>query len=301
MLPKKDGSSFVVSLRHRTNLIGSAEGCRVRLRSKWIAPLHAVITRDPTGLQVRKLDPEARLDLNGQPTDVSYLRDGDQIRVGPIAMEISTNVKPVDSKSLLEEFAQHIKTQLSITPTDYEIAFEPHERAQQNGRDDLEKQSEAVHRWKQLSDQLEQQERLLSKVERQLKDQEESSNPEVHRQVQQMSELHERIRNEISVLRLWLRPTAAAEQLDSEPEPTAVPDQPQRPRQKVILRDHCPLGDDRVAVNGFTCRNCSHAVFRPRELRWFELPAFFFYRGVECEKCDERSIHPASKIKPLDP
>ncbi len=316
VMQKRDGSSIVVSLRHRTNLVGSADGCRVRLRSADIAPLHAVITRDPTGLQVRRLDPDGRLELNREPIDVSYLRDGDKIRVGPISMQLSTNVEPLESTTLLEGFAQHIKTRLSMDRSDYAqmLDSDPTDKARDVDstppKPNTEKESETVHRWQQLSEQLEQQERLLSQVDEQLNTGDRSSDPKVHDQVHELSQLHDRIRNEISLLRMWLRPkeaeaavveTSAAAKKETPTTKTVHESRPARKRSKVVMNDQNTRAPGTVIVDDFTCDECCGVIFNRRKLKWYELPIWLLtYRGVECTKCEHQTIHRASKIKTLE-
>ena len=314
VLQKRDGSEIVVSLRHRTNLVGSADGCRVRLRSADIAPLHAVITRDPTGLQLRRIDPDGRLELNRESIDVGYLRDGDTIRVGPVSMQLSTNVKPVESTELLKEFARHVKTRLSMDPSGLAHAIGEGlqegeaSSSESSPESDARRESEAVHRWQQLTEQLEQQEDLLNQVEQQLGHQERSTDPRVHGQVQELSQIQERIRNEITLLRMWLRPkdaavvdtsvTAKTESQSQRPVRKA-PDPPQRPR--VVMRDHNTKAPGTVVVDDFTCDECCGVVFKRRRMKWYELPAWVFsFRGIECTKCEDKTLHLASKIQSLD-
>ncbi len=312
VLQKRDGSSIVVSLRHRTNLVGSADGCRVRLRSSDIAPLHAVITRDPTGLQIRRLDPSGRLELNREPIDVSYLRDGDKIRVGPISMQLSTNVRPVEATALLQDFAQHIKTRLGVDSPGFTIGADDESNATANGstsRPDPEKESENVHRWQQLSDQLEQQERLLTQVEKRLEINDQLSDPCVQNQVHELSQIHDRIRNEIALLRMRLRPkdkvavvdTAATAKKES-PSVHAVPDRPPVARRPhVELRENNTQGPGSVVVDNYSCDECCGVIFERRNLKWFEWPAWLlFLRGVECSTCEHETLHFASKIKTLE-
>jgi hypothetical protein len=300
ILRKKDGADIVVSLRHRTNLVGSADGCRVRIRSSDIAPLHAVITRDPTGLQIRRLDPDGLLELNRESIDVSYLHDGDKIRVGPVSMRLSTNLQPVESTALLEKFAEHVKTRLNLENPDLP-AIVSERLASSDKPQSHEMASESVHRWQQLAEQLEQQERLLGQVERGLTLDTNSSDPKVRRQVQQLSDLHERIRNEISVLRMWMGPKAPPSVIESIRKKPKRP-QPQEPRQSTVsLHDSYVNEPGAVSVDNFLCDVCSGFSFARRRLRWVEWPLWvFFMRGVECSNCLHQTLHFGTKIKPIE-
>ena len=312
VLQKRDGSSIVVSLRHRTNLVGSADGCRVRLRSSDIAPLHAVITRDPTGLQIRRLDPAGRLELNREPIDVSYLRDGDKIRVGPISMELSTNVRPVEATALLQDFAKHIKTRLSADSPDFAIGADDEANPTANesaGRPDSAKESENVHRWQQLSDQLEQQEQLLTQVEKRLGENDQLSDPRVQNQVHELSQIHDRIRNEIALLRMRLRPKDKAAVVDTaatakkeSPSGREVPDRPPVARRPhVVMGENNTQGPASVVVDNYSCDECCGVIFERRKFKWYEWPAWLiFMRGVECSTCEHRTLHLASRIKTLE-
>lgn len=307
ILRKKDGHDIVVSLRHRTNLVGSADGCRVRLRSAEIAPLHAVITRDPNGLQIRRLDPEGRLELNREPIEVGYLRDGDKIRVGPISMRLATNVVPVDPTALLEDFAEHVKRRLEHDSAE-PFAIDSELTDPKGDSDSPAKVSETVHRWQQLAEQLEQQEQLLLQVEKDLTTDASSSDPGVHKQVQQLSELHDRIRNEIAVLRLRLRPkplsvieTKPTGSSQESPKKSAEQhDNPAR-RSTVVLNGTSSHEPGTVVVDGYTCDECCGVVFAKRPLKWYELPLWFcFMRGVRCTNCDHQTLQFATRISLLD-
>ena len=63
-------------------LIGSADGCDLRVESNGIEPRHAEITEEQEALVLKNLATAAETLLNGEAVDQASLASGDEIRIG---------------------------------------------------------------------------------------------------------------------------------------------------------------------------------------------------------------------------
>jgi len=76
-----------------TTLIGSMDGCNVRISSPNVSPAHCVLTLDDRVLRIRDLRSKSGTQVNGKPVSVSQLFDGDLIRVGDFKFRLETNLE----------------------------------------------------------------------------------------------------------------------------------------------------------------------------------------------------------------
>jgi chromosome segregation ATPase len=75
-------------LRHPATVIGSADGCDVRLTADGIGPVHCLIVLTPDGPALRSWHPTATR-VNGIARAECPLADGDEVRVGPCLFRLS--------------------------------------------------------------------------------------------------------------------------------------------------------------------------------------------------------------------
>lgn len=95
-------------LRHPATVIGSADGCDVRLTADGVGPVHCAIVLTATGPQLRSWSPE-HTHVNGAPQAECPLVDGDELRVGPCVFELEVIAEPFEppaGDSLRAEAAQ---------------------------------------------------------------------------------------------------------------------------------------------------------------------------------------------------
>jgi hypothetical protein len=62
-------------------IIGSAEGCELRVKSAGIAPQHAEIIEEQGALLLKNLAPPGQTLLNGEVVEQASLASGDEIRI----------------------------------------------------------------------------------------------------------------------------------------------------------------------------------------------------------------------------
>src|SRR5262249_56846897 len=70
-------------------LICSVPGCDLRLPGADLPPVLCLITRDPSGVTLRKLAPVQSVLLNGRPVSKAVLGDGDRGTVGALQLRLS--------------------------------------------------------------------------------------------------------------------------------------------------------------------------------------------------------------------
>lgn len=76
----------IVRIRSAKCLVGSDPSCDLRLRSRYVAPLHCLILRGPGGTVVRSWSRDTR--INGLAFDDARLGEGDFLSIGPINFEV---------------------------------------------------------------------------------------------------------------------------------------------------------------------------------------------------------------------
>jgi chromosome segregation ATPase len=76
-------------------LLGSADGCDIRLNVDAVLPVHCALVRGTDGLVVRALPGAATL-LNDQPVTECLVRDGDLLGVGPFQFRVALPAEPAD-------------------------------------------------------------------------------------------------------------------------------------------------------------------------------------------------------------
>src|SRR5262249_12500691 len=89
-------------------LIGTVPGCDLRLPGAELPPVLCLITRDLTGVTLRKLAPVQSVLLNGRPVSQATLGDGDRVTVGAVQLRLSIEamvaaIAPPVSQSVSEE------------------------------------------------------------------------------------------------------------------------------------------------------------------------------------------------------
>lgn len=77
-----------VPLKLPVTVIGSGEGCDLRLTAEGIIPFHCVIAVTPAGPTIRTWKSESTL-INNKPTTAAVLKHGDELRVGPCVFQIA--------------------------------------------------------------------------------------------------------------------------------------------------------------------------------------------------------------------
>jgi pSer/pThr/pTyr-binding forkhead associated (FHA) protein len=78
-----------LQLNRELVLVGSAPGCRVRLRDASISRYHCSLVRTPEGVWVIDLLSGSGTCLNGQPIRWAMVKEGDQLQVGPYVLRVS--------------------------------------------------------------------------------------------------------------------------------------------------------------------------------------------------------------------
>jgi chromosome segregation ATPase len=82
-------------LRHPVTVIGSAEGCDVRLTAEGVGPVHCAIVMTASGPLLRSWSPDHTL-VNGTPQAECPLVDGDEVKVGPCLFELEVIAEPFE-------------------------------------------------------------------------------------------------------------------------------------------------------------------------------------------------------------
>jgi DNA-binding NtrC family response regulator len=78
-----------VTLTRRVTTLGSSEECHVKLAGAGVAPVHAVLYRDPAGYRVSLAEPDLALVVNGTRVDGHLLRVGDRVEIGDVSVEVT--------------------------------------------------------------------------------------------------------------------------------------------------------------------------------------------------------------------
>jgi chromosome segregation ATPase len=82
-------------LRHPATVVGSADGCDVRLTGEGIGPVHCAIVMTPSGPLLRSWSPD-HTRVNGAPQAECPLVDGDELKVGPCLFELEVIAEPFE-------------------------------------------------------------------------------------------------------------------------------------------------------------------------------------------------------------
>jgi pSer/pThr/pTyr-binding forkhead associated (FHA) protein len=90
-----DGSLARKDLLAPTTLIGTAQGCDLRLMSEVVSRAHCLIWNDGGVLRVRDLRSRAGTTVNGAAVKTAVLCDGDSLGVGPHVFRVETNLRPL--------------------------------------------------------------------------------------------------------------------------------------------------------------------------------------------------------------
>jgi chromosome segregation protein len=94
-------------LKHPLLLIGSGDGCDVRLGADGVEPVHCAIVPTPGGPTLRCVAP-AEVLINGTPRAEMLLDDGDEVKVGPCVFAVAWLpwAEPTPAETLPAEAAQ---------------------------------------------------------------------------------------------------------------------------------------------------------------------------------------------------
>jgi len=141
---RQHGQRFEID-RNET-LIGRGDNCPVRLLDWFVSKRHAIIQRDGDSFHIRDFGKITGVQVNGSNIRESHLlRDGDEIKVGPVALRFSIRLAhddssqdigiiqsagfdPVDSEPSLPEALADVQMEmpempdLSEAPSEYEDA-----------------------------------------------------------------------------------------------------------------------------------------------------------------------------------
>lgn len=90
-------------LRHPLTLVGSGDGCDVRLSGEGVVPFHCAITLTADGPTLRAGFGGAVL-VNGEARDDGTLVDGDEVRVGPCLFQFAGSPRPAESTPPVDSF-----------------------------------------------------------------------------------------------------------------------------------------------------------------------------------------------------
>ena len=90
----RDGKRTVKSVLRPTTLIGASPKCNIQLISETVSHFHCVITLDNGRLRIRDLRSRTGTKLNGAAIEVSDVRDGDRLEIGPFLFAVDTNLGP---------------------------------------------------------------------------------------------------------------------------------------------------------------------------------------------------------------
>jgi hypothetical protein len=69
-------------------LIGTVPGCDLRLPGAGLPSVVCLLSRQPSGLVLRKLAPVLRITVNDKPATTAPLSDGDRIKIGPVELHL---------------------------------------------------------------------------------------------------------------------------------------------------------------------------------------------------------------------
>lgn len=100
-----DGTGGSKDILRATTLIGSMEGCNIRIESSEVSAAHCVITVDAGVLRIRDLRSQAGTKVNGKAVTVAELSNGDKIRVGRFRFRVETNLETTPQRRALSETA----------------------------------------------------------------------------------------------------------------------------------------------------------------------------------------------------
>lgn len=89
-----------VSLDRPLTLIGAGRAVHVRLRSRTVSRMHAMILNADGRLLIRDLASRLHVHVNGQAVDQAELHDGDTIRIGCVEFVLSTGDLPSGGQHL---------------------------------------------------------------------------------------------------------------------------------------------------------------------------------------------------------
>src|SRR5881275_2109394 len=81
-------------LQNPISLVGNRQGVHVRLRSRQISGIHAVIVCGKNRTWIRDLGSRTGTHLNGEPVTEAELIPGDSLRLGPLTCTFGRSVRP---------------------------------------------------------------------------------------------------------------------------------------------------------------------------------------------------------------
>ena len=111
-----DGGLTRVDCRRVVSLIGSREGCKVRLRHPQVAPVHAAIINNGSSVLAIDLGSRSGTLLNGLKVDHEQLSDGDVLSVGSWEFHVELEEAGGETQSDVHPFA--------LEPSPHAVALE---------------------------------------------------------------------------------------------------------------------------------------------------------------------------------
>jgi pSer/pThr/pTyr-binding forkhead associated (FHA) protein len=130
-----------------TTFLGRHNTCDIRLNDDGVAPMHCVFIAGPDGLQVRDLGSTLGTYVNGDRTEIAWLRHGDILNIGPFQFRLEVAQPSAVSATPLAEPSEQTREALRIQAAAIaaqQIALDEEEsRLQQRGHD-LEQQEEQL-------------------------------------------------------------------------------------------------------------------------------------------------------------
>jgi hypothetical protein len=95
-------------LRAPVTVIGSADGCDVKLTADGLGPVHCAVVLAPDGVALRSWHPDATW-VNGEARAEAALTDGDEVRVGPCVFQVAlADPPPAPPEDALEAEAAQL-------------------------------------------------------------------------------------------------------------------------------------------------------------------------------------------------
>lgn len=86
------GNTLSKDVLRGATLIGSAEGCNIRLVDAAVSPVHCILTLEAMGICARDLRSQTGTRVNGSLVEVRMLCDGDHLSIGEFEFKLETNL-----------------------------------------------------------------------------------------------------------------------------------------------------------------------------------------------------------------
>lgn len=111
-------------------IVGSRPGCDIRLPSKDVLPLHAIVTRVGSQVVLASLAADRSIRINGAATNLSVLQTGDVLTIWPICLQVSMTPSRPDRAPMPAMPGTQAKEQAEMSTRQPQAAVQPCDRSE---------------------------------------------------------------------------------------------------------------------------------------------------------------------------